>query len=127
MSKRKQETYANVLTKNPHIQSRAALILLTNKYRSMLKKYPPKWRIWLSFRNRFLKKQLKKGLLECYYCGLKPLYKNSKITPDELKATIDHFHPRSKGGNEFDESNLVVSCLRCNQKKGDKVLKDNTR
>lgn len=123
MSKRKQEISPKILVDEPHAQSHAALILLIKKYKAMLRKHPPKWRIWLSFRNKYLKRKMREGPLECYYCGLKPLYKNSKITPDGFKATIDHVHPRSNGGREFDESNLVVSCLKCNQKKGDKVLK----
>jgi 5-methylcytosine-specific restriction endonuclease McrA len=33
-------------------------------------------------------------------------------------ATIDHVIPLSKGGNKYDESNLVIACKTCNKKKG---------
>jgi len=124
MSKRKQKIYPKVLLKNPHIQSQAALILLHRKLGNLIRQYRPDWRIWLSFRNKYLKKQSRNGPLTCYYCGLTPLYKNSRITPELRRATIDHVHPRSKGGREYDEANLVVCCSKCNQKKGDKLLKD---
>ena len=127
MSKRKQKIYPKVLLKDPHIQSLAALILLHRKYGNLIRQYRPEWRIWLSFRNKYLKRQARGGPLECHYCGLSPLYKNSRITPNLQRATIDHVHPRSKGGKEYDEANLVVCCAKCNQKKGDKLLKDHSR
>lgn len=44
----------------------------------------------------------------CVYCGS---HKN---------LTIDHIHPRSKGGgNNWD--NLITSCFSCNAKKGDRT------
>jgi 5-methylcytosine-specific restriction endonuclease McrA len=45
----------------------------------------------------------------CQYCG---------STRD---LTIDHIIPKSKGG-ENTYFNLVVACLKCNTKKGDKFL-----
>jgi len=49
---------------------------------------------------------------KCHYCDCRiPL----------SKTTIDHVIPISKGGrNEI--SNLVISCLSCNVKKGNKIL-----
>ena len=112
---------------DPDISSHAALVLLKKKYKSMKTKSDrPKWRIWLSFRNRFLSRMSKQGTLTCFYCGKSPLYKNSRITPRDLQATIDHIVPRSKGGKEFDYSNLAVCCYDCNNKKGDKSLEDFT-
>lgn len=35
--------------------------------------------------------------------------------------TVDHIHPKSKGGSS-EESNLVLSCHDCNQKKGNNRL-----
>ncbi|WP_242056874.1 MULTISPECIES: RNA-guided endonuclease IscB [Oscillatoriales] len=45
----------------------------------------------------------------CVYCGVtnKPF-------------NLDHFHPKSKGGSDR-VSNLVLSCVECNQAKGDKL------
>ena len=117
-----------VLYRSPDIKSHAALILLNKKYYLLTKPTRPLWRIWLSFRNRYLKRVEKKhGVLQCHYCGLKPLYKNTRKTPYKHRATIDHVKPRSKGGREYDERNLVVSCAYCNHKKADKSLCDFTR
>lgn len=91
-----------------------------DRYYQFLKNYK---RIWLNFRNRFLKlkqRQLK-GVLVCYYCGRFPLVSNFHApgVKDKFKATLDHVVPRSKGGKEFCEQNLVVCCHKCNQKKKD--------
>lgn len=127
MSKKRNKVYPKVLLKNPHLKSQAALILLCRKLGNFKRHNKPEWRIWLSFRNKFLKREARKGPLTCAYCGLGPLYKNSRITPDKYKATIDHVKPRSKGGREYDESNLAVCCLECNQRKGDKSSSDFAR
>ena len=50
----------------------------------------------------------------CQYCD-KRLNKS--------RFTIDHVIPKSKGG-KTDWNNLVVSCSKCNTKKGDSLLKD---
>jgi len=47
----------------------------------------------------------------CQYCGSKD------------KLTIDHILPKSKGGKTNFE-NCVICCSKCNQKKGDLLLKD---
>ncbi|KAG2487346.1 hypothetical protein HYH03_014061 [Edaphochlamys debaryana] len=47
----------------------------------------------------------------CQYCG------------SRRELTIDHVHPVSKGGKETWE-NLVTACMRCNQKKSDRSLRD---
>lgn len=128
MKRKKVRLKPRVLSDNPNIKSHAALVLLNRKFYELTRPAKPAWRIWLSFRNRFLKKVEKKhGTLECFYCGLKPLYKNSKITPYKYRATIDHVLPRSRGGREYDESNLVVCCAYCNHRKGDKLLRDFAR
>ena len=43
----------------------------------------------------------------CIYCG---------ETHDITDLTIDHVHPRCRGG--VDAHNTVCACLRCNQQKG---------
>ena len=47
----------------------------------------------------------------CGYCGAKE------------GLTLDHVIPQSKGGQDTWE-NLVTCCLKCNLKKGDKMLKE---
>lgn len=46
----------------------------------------------------------------CYYC---------EVILEPGDYTVDHFHPRSKGGRGAD--NRVAACVKCNQEKGDKV------
>jgi 5-methylcytosine-specific restriction endonuclease McrA len=82
----------------------------------------PPWRVWLTFQKWFIRQEKKKGPLVCHYCGKSPLFKNSKITPPSMLATLDHVYPRAKGGREYDVNNLVVSCRPCNAKKADKLL-----
>ena len=36
-------------------------------------------------------------------------------------ATVDHFYPRFAYEDRFDEDNMVVCCLSCNNKKADKI------
>lgn len=57
------------------------------------------------------KTQLKRQLLEkqadrCYWCG-------EEIC---LSATIEHIHPRSRGGTDATD-NLAMACHQCNQMK----------
>lgn len=39
-------------------------------------------------------------------------------------TTIDHIHPKSKGGEKMSWSNLVAACERCNTKKASKTMKE---
>ncbi len=50
----------------------------------------------------------------CQYCGL-------VLAPGEL--TLDHVHPRSRGGLSTWE-NLVACCHECNRKKGNQLAND---
>ena len=45
----------------------------------------------------------------CQYCG--------RVG---INLTIDHIIPKSRGGNDSWE-NIVVSCMRCNNRKGDRM------
>lgn len=47
----------------------------------------------------------------CTYCGV-------ELTPDRFN--VDHLLPRSRGGTDV-ESNLALSCVFCNSKKGSKT------
>ncbi|MGB3512813.1 MAG: RNA-guided endonuclease IscB [Microcoleaceae cyanobacterium] len=48
----------------------------------------------------------------CVYCGAR-----------EVPFNLDHFHPKSKGGSNR-VSNLVLSCVPCNQKKDHQLPED---
>lgn len=50
----------------------------------------------------------------CQYCGVNVSIKN---------FTVDHIVPRCNGGKTSWE-NIVVCCHKCNQKKGEKTLKE---
>jgi 5-methylcytosine-specific restriction endonuclease McrA len=67
------------------------------------------WGIRLTRANLFVRD---KG--QCQYCRKKL---------NRGRFTLDHVIPKSKGGST-DWNNLVVSCERCNIKKGDKSLKE---
>jgi 5-methylcytosine-specific restriction endonuclease McrA len=47
----------------------------------------------------------------CQYCGL---------MPGSRHLTIDHVHPRSRGG-PTDWMNCVIACVQCNVRKGDRT------
>jgi len=106
----------------PHSTSWAAMILLTRDLRSSSGET---FLIWKKYRKWLLKRaRQRQGSLICAYCGKKRLMHDSQFhTKSEYRrlATIDHVIPLSKGGHRFRESNLVISCWPCNQKKGDKV------
>jgi 5-methylcytosine-specific restriction endonuclease McrA len=53
---------------------------------------------------------LRRDSHRCAYCG-------------RSADTIDHVHPRSKGGQDTWQ-NLVACCFACNNKKGDKTLSE---
>jgi 5-methylcytosine-specific restriction endonuclease McrA len=50
----------------------------------------------------------------CQYCGCKP--------PRE-ELTIDHVHPKSKGGRSEWE-NVALACQKCNARKGNRLLSE---
>ena len=51
----------------------------------------------------------------CQYCGFR--------SKDPGKLTIDHVHPRSRGGDSG-WTNLTTACAPCNIKKANKLLKE---
>lgn len=111
-----------VLTREPDLQSRAALVLLVELYRAKTRRYKPEWRTWLTFRKRFLNKKSKEGSLTCAYCGEPKLIKNGRVVGPRKQATIDHVMPLAKGGKKYDEDNLAVSCRTCNENKADTIV-----
>lgn len=104
----------------PHIQSRAALVMLMKYYAKLDKTIFNPFK-WLDFRRKYLTELKKKnGTIKCHYCPKDNLQIETK---DKARlATIDHVHPVSKGGALFDLDNLVPACYSCNMNKGDKIL-----
>lgn len=112
--------YERVLTENPHVQSRAALMLLKKDLLRHVAYHG--YQGWLRFRWETLNKiLLDDGVLKCHYCNKQPLLIDAD-NKHPMVATLDHVIPRSKGGAEFDLNNLVVACHYCNQKKKDHIL-----
>ena len=60
------------------------------------------------------KRALKHGALRD--CGRRCVYCATTLAPESV--TLDHVHPRAKGGAN-DPGNLVAACARCNRLKGD--------
>lgn len=107
-----------VLVENPSPESQAALVLLSQQYSEL------EIAEWFAFKKEFLQKHLEAdGELKCHYCGKTGLRIDSEPPGKALGtlATIDHVIPLSKGGSQMDESNLVIACWPCNQKKGNRL------
>jgi len=96
-------------TDDVHIQSYAHLVLLNKVYSVMESKR------WNRAKNAFLKEQSKKGPLTCFYCDKSDL--KIKVSKRGEQVTVDHYIPKSGGGDPFSASNFVVCCHSCNQKK----------
>lgn len=108
-----------ILVKEPDVRSMAAMVLLNRQYtKAELEK-------WFSFREKFLHKH---EPLKCVYCGKGNLIIDGEECADGHGlghlATIDHVVPVSKGGSRYDESNCVVACFKCNQKKKDTLISE---
>lgn len=100
-------TKHSVIIEEPHIQSLAALVLLQKRYREeILHEY-------LQWRDKFLSKF---DVLTCFWCGKTGLLPETE-TLSQL-ATIDHIIPVSRGGEKMNEKNCIVSCHKCNVKRG---------
>lgn len=113
-------------------KSRSAYILLYDKLKALddSEDWATELKKWLLFRKEFLQDELKeKGVLKCAYCGRDDLIEgyhefHKKHLNHQFPnlATIDHVHPLSKGGEKYDRDNLVVSCRKCNCKKGNNII-----
>ena len=107
-----------VRVENPHPHSLAAKVLLERRLEEEERAQ------WVAFRMAFLDRiKATTGGLKCHYCGrdglVLELPSDAKKADLKRLATVDHVMPRSKGGAEMDESNLVVACHTCNQRKAD--------
>ena len=130
--------YHKILIEDPHIQSNASYLLLKNIYKLRERKEGrtavPEWRRWLTFRNKYLRRQrrLNKGNLICAYCKsefLDPNLNNPFRKKIRKTATVDHIQALSKKGKRYDGKNMCVCCNKCNNRKKDKAknvfLKEN--
>ena len=107
----------------PSIKSYGSLVLLNNDLKKQDVDFiAADWKIPVMYNIEYLKKQLaSRGVLNCSYCQRGPLKINedlSKDPPKHMLATVDHIIPKSRGGEQFDYSNLTVACFKCNMKKG---------
>ena len=120
-----------IFPEDPHVKSLASAILLKMHY-LFLDDTRDNYNVWLKFREHYLISQkLTKGDLVCHYCGKVHLEIGGRRPEDNGPnnknpnlATIDHVVPLSKGGNKYDESNLVVACKKCNKKKAAKDVNE---
>jgi 5-methylcytosine-specific restriction endonuclease McrA len=117
----------HVESESPNSKSWAAAILLKRQYsepqeKAAVAEFKTRFNTYVKFRKSLLKQEEQnKGQLSCYHCGNYPLRKKSD-KPKEL-ATLDHIIPVSKGGDQFDRDNIVISCAPCNGMRGNKDLK----
>lgn len=85
----------------------AALVLLTDQLQKETIQE------WLNFRLAYLNHIISlEGDLTCAHCGAKGLLIETEDT--NRLATVDHVRALSKGGAQFDRSNCIVACFRCN-------------
>jgi len=122
----KKNIFHKMMEEDPHPNSAAGYILLKKEYQKQdpyIKAQSVSFRVWLTYRNRLLRKIKKqnKGNLECFYCKQQNLIANFqlKTIKKTKKATLDHVIPLAKGGKRFDPTNLVACCSKCNEKKAD--------
>lgn len=113
---------------NPTPGSFGDYLLLKNHYKKLDKDHD--WRYKVAFNIRFLRSQKQKyGTLTCCFCGKEHLIieaPSGKKISQRQKATVDHFIPPSCGGGEFDTNNFVVSCGKCNGRKGRQIYDTDT-
>lgn len=88
--------------KTPNKELNIPEIIVLNNYDKVLKK-----RVVPNKKNIY-----KRDNGKCQYC-----YKSLSLT----ESTIDHIHPKSRSG-KYSWDNCVISCIRCNLKKGNYLL-----
>ena len=108
-----------VQVEDPHLQSRAAQLVLKQAY------WDEEHERWIAFREGLLDAcEAVHGCLVCHYCGKRNLVREENPVTGRQPAnmaTIDHVMPLSKGGAKEDPDNCVIACQSCNEEKADKV------
>jgi len=106
--------------------------LLKDEYKRMdptwISEHPDQWKR-LNFNDQFMNYMLDQfGELHCEYCS-KPNLKIFKWYEEQDKKTIcttDHFYPKGSYPHlAEDSSNLIISCFKCNNNKGEKIYDEN--
>lgn len=133
--KRKSKSGSTTFTNTIHFEindakTYAASILLNNYYferdETILKSFATRMRV-ISFSRSFLtQRKANTGCLICAYCKKPHLiieFEGMKV-PNNMKATIDHIDPISKGGAVFAAKNINVACGKCNGAKSDMSVEE---
>jgi len=116
----------NIFNENPNSKTYASYVLLK---RHLADLEEPPYMEWLRIRHSFLEKQEE---LVCEFCG-KPHLEIGEIEISKLplnnmnqnQATIDHLLAKSKYPQfKFSEFNFIISCKKCNNKKGNLLLEE---
>lgn len=111
----------------PHIQSPAAMVLLTKMYFTLDKGIYKESRM-TRIRNKWMKQQMKtpdcKGGLTCTLCGRKGL--KSQTRDKNVMATLDHIVELKHGGIWDDPTNFRVACFFCNTQRSKDKPKSKT-
>ena len=107
----------NIIVNAPASGSFADYLLLKEIYKKLDK--TRNWRYKVFFSISFLRGERAKGGLKCVYCGKEHLQIATPTSPvsKHIMATVDHFNPISKDGDEYNHDNMLVACNKCNQKK----------
>jgi hypothetical protein len=109
-----------VVPDEPHLQSFAALVLLTHQYVVNDPEANPEinWKIYKRRKKQMLKEHFAKhGKYICIYCKRDDL-SHDVPQKDPRRVTIDHIVAISRGGSYTSKSNMAVCCAKCNTNKG---------
>lgn len=118
---RKKKLVVRVFVAQPDARDPAQLVLLRRHYRALeLENRVPAWHRKLDWRNGILLRLHDANVpYDCVYCRQKNLMAFAPQGAWNL-LTLDHVIPSSRGGsNEL--TNLTLSCMPCNTRKGDKM------
>lgn len=81
------------------------------------------------YSNGARRREIRRWLLHtqdvCALCG-KPIDKSLK-SPHPMSFEVDEIIPVSKGGSPYDRNNVQAAHRICNQRKGNKVMKQGER
>ena len=99
---------------SPSVQIKIPRVIVLTLYDKL-----PKSKISFNRKNIF-----ERDKYTCQYCGKKPPSRTDAVKwLDTNILNLDHVLPRSRGGKTT-WTNTVVSCYKCNTKKGDSTLRE---